>query len=103
MARLSQQVQPVDQPIRPEDNIEFLGPNHPNTCANSGKWNFCGNNMPRSQIVFFVQVVLVYIVAIVSIVNLTIGSGSDKLWIALLSSSTGYILPNPSLKINKPQ
>jgi len=68
---------------------------------NSSRWHVFGKVMPRSEIVFFVQVLLVYIVVIVSIVNLTIGGNGDKLWIALLSSSIGYILPSPSLKVNK--
>ena len=67
----------------------------------SSRWHFFGKVMPRSEIVFFAQVLLVYIVVIVSIVNLTIGGNGDKLWIALLSSSIGYILPSPSLKANK--
>jgi len=69
--------------------------------SRSSRWHFFGNVMPRSEIVFFAQVLLVYIVVIVSIVNLTIGGNGDKLWIALLSSSIGYILPSPSLKLNK--
>ena len=69
--------------------------------SSSSRWQFFGKVMPRSEIVFFAQVLLVYIVVIVSIVNLTIGGNGDKLWIALLSSSIGYILPSPSLKLNK--
>ena len=82
----------MDSPIRIEDDIK-----HSETSTTS-KWHLFGNTFPRSEIVFFVQVILVYIVAIVSIVNLSIGRSGDKLWIALLSSSIGYLLPNPSLK-----
>lgn len=85
----------MDPTIRPEIDLEN------NSSHSSNKWDVCGKIMPRSEIVFFVQVVLVYIVVIVSIVNLTIGGADDKLWIALLSSSIGYILPSPSLKANK--
>ena len=58
-------------------------------------WDMCGQRLPKSEIVYFVQVILVYVVVIVSIVNLTLGRSDEKLWIALLSSSIGYILPNP--------
>lgn len=78
---------------RPEINIDI------DHRSNSGHWHFFGRTMPRSEIVFVVQVLLVYIVVIVSIVNLTIGSESEKLWISLLCSSIGYVLPNPNLKI----
>lgn len=63
----------------------------------SHKWHFCGQKFPKSEIVFFVQVILVYIVVITSIVNLTLGSQDNKLWISLLSSSIGYLLPNPKI------
>ena len=49
---------------------------------------------------FIAQVVLVYIVVIASIVNLSISTDehSSRLWIIFLSSSMGYLLPNPKLK-----
>ena len=63
-------------------------------------WKMFGHSMPKSEMVFFMQVFLIYIVVITSIVILTLykdGEGG-KLWTALLSSSLGYILPNPTLK-----
>ena len=66
--------------------------------STSSKWHFCGHMFPRSEIVFFIQVTLVFIVAIVSIVNITMQHPDSQLWIALLSSSVGYILPSPNLK-----
>jgi len=80
-----------------QDNIE----NESHSTRNSSIWNFFGSEIPRSEIVFFVQVVPVYIIVIVSIVNLMIGGESDKLWITLLSSSIGYILPSPTLNLVK--
>ena len=80
----------MDTAVGLEDNLKSE--------SGSTKWHFFGKLLPRSEIVFFIQVVLVYVVVIVSIVNLTIGREDDKLWIALLSSGIGYILPNPSLK-----
>ena len=44
------------------------------------------------------QVIILYTVIVVSIYNLTVGHGDSTLWTALLSSSLGYLLPNPSLK-----
>ena len=65
-------------------------------------WPVFGHKLPKSQIVYFTQVIILYTVIITSIVNLTIlktDDASGKLWTALLSSSIGYILPNPSLKV----
>ena len=90
----------MDTTVRLEDDIENNSNNSVSNNVNNGKWHLFGKVCPKSEIVFFVQIILVYIVVIVSIVNLTIGRvDDDKLWIALLSSSIGYILPCPSLKI----
>jgi hypothetical protein len=82
----------MDQSIRPENDIE-------SGSRTSSKWDFFGKILPKSEIVFFTQIIIIYIVIIVSIVNLTLDHTADKLWIALLSSSIGYILPNPKIKI----
>jgi heme/copper-type cytochrome/quinol oxidase subunit 3 len=67
------------------------------------QWHVWGmGHYPKSEVVFFVQVVLIYIVVITSIVNLTLNRDEGKLWTALLSSSLGYLLPNPSLKKGPP-
>ena len=60
--------------------------------------NFFGTECPKEEIVFMCQVIVLYTVIVVSICNLTIGHGDATLWTALLSSSLGYLLPNPSLK-----
>ena len=61
-------------------------------------WCCSGHDIPKAQLVFFCQVLLVYIVVIVCIVNLTIGVNDSQVWIILLSSSLGYLLPSPSVK-----
>ena len=61
-------------------------------------WHLFGTECPKEEIVFLCQVVILYTVIVVSIYNLTVGHGDSTLWIALLSSSLGYLLPNPSMK-----
>ena len=61
-------------------------------------WYFFGTECPKEEIVFMCQVIVLYTVIVVIICNLTIGHGDATLWTALLSSSLGYLLPNPSLK-----
>ena len=90
----------MDSGNGPTDNIvDLRGHNDGNSeeSSNSTKWHFFGRSLPRSEIVFFVQVTLVFIVAIVSIVNITLRHPDSQLWIALLSSSVGYLLPSPNL------
>lgn len=67
------------------------------------KWPICGQTFPKTEIVFFVQVLIIYIVIITCIINLSLSNNEDcnccgKFWIALLSSCLGYLLPNPSMK-----
>ena len=61
-------------------------------------WHLFGTECPKEEIVFFCQVIILYTVIVVSIYNLTVGHSDSTLWTALLSSSLGYLLPNPSLK-----
>ena len=60
-------------------------------------WQFFGRRVPRNEIVFFCQMILIYVVVAVSLFNLTREHGPDHLWVALLGSCLGYILPNPSI------
>ena len=68
--------------------------------SDSHRWLFLGNKIPKTEIVFFAQVILVYVVVITSLVNISIGS-PQEFWIVLLTSCLGYLMPNPSLKTNK--
>jgi len=53
------------------------------------------------EVVFFSQIVALYIVIITCLINLSLTSGTQELWISLLSASIGYLLPNPSIKNTK--
>lgn len=68
--------------------------NQKNTSSN---WCLLGRRVPRLEIVFFCQIILVYAVVAVALVNLTRGHGPDQLWIALLGSCLGYVLPAPTI------
>ena len=61
-------------------------------------WHLFGTECPKEEIVFFCQVIILYTVIVVTIYNLTVGHGDSTLRTALLNSSLGYLLPNPSLK-----
>ena len=57
--------------------------NHPTPVSLSsqgGRWNVFGSEVPKEEIVFFTQVILIYIIAITSIVNLTMEAKNDTLW-----------------------
>jgi len=62
-------------------------------------WVFFGSKIPRSQVLFVVQVILIVLIVTVAIVNLTLSKTCEEttVWIAILSSSVGYMLPSPKL------
>jgi hypothetical protein len=49
-------------------------------------------------ILFCVQVSLIFMVTSVSLLNLTYEWGNQNLWTVVLTSSLGYIMPNPKIK-----
>lgn len=71
------------------------------TNRRSRLWNVFGRDLPRGEIVFFCQITLVYVVVIVSLVNLSTAQGPTQLWTALLGSCLGYALPAPSIRGDK--
>ena len=76
--------------------------NHPTPASLSSRgWNVFGSEVPKEEIVFFTQVILIYVIAITSIVNLTMEAKNDTLWTSLLSASLGYMLPAPQLNSHK--
>lgn len=56
---------------------------------------------PKNRLTYVSQVIAIYFVLAVSIVQLCLES-KDPIWLILLSSTLGYILPTPTLKFIKP-
>jgi len=71
---------------------------HDSLSENQSTWRFFGRRVPKGEIVFVTQTLMLYIVIIVCLVNLTMGRDDSNLWTALLSSSLGLMLPSPTLK-----
>ena len=85
----------VEQEDHTEDCTDAASPE-----PDSTPWHLFGTACPKEEIVFLCQVVVLYTVILISIYNLTTGHGDSNLWTALLSSSLGYLLPNPTLRRN---
>ena len=64
-------------------------------------WTVLGKDLPRSEVVYFSQMFIIYIVVISSIYNLSVGEEKSSLWINLLTSTCSYLLPPPQLKKEK--
>ena len=67
--------------------------------ADAGEHAWCcsGSRVPRTEIVYLCQILIILSVVFASIYNLTTERGDQQLWVALLSSCMGYLLPNPKL------
>ena len=55
----------------------------------------------KEELIYFSQVFLIYIVVIACIINLSIKNEHETVWISLLCSSLGYLLPAPTVKERK--
>ena len=64
-------------------------------------WKFCNQtSLPRSEVVFFVQIFVILLLIFLCIVKLTIlkpNCEETSVWISILSSLVVCILPNPRL------
>lgn len=70
-----------------------------NISLNDSKtWNVFGYSIPKQEVMYFSQIIVLYIVIIISIINIILQNGQYNLWLNLLSAAVGYLLPNPSLK-----
>lgn len=83
--------------------VEHSGNNNNNNGNNSSAstpWKVCGEKLPKAEIVYFCQIIILYAIIITCVVNISLGR-SDELWRILLTSCIGYILPSPALKNRK--
>ena len=68
---------------------------------NTKNYNCCGNRVPKNQFTYISQIIVIYSIIATSTVRLSIRSQDRELWLILLSSSLGYILPSQGLKFTK--
>ena len=74
-----------------------------NSFSNKSKnkmWVFFGSKVPRDQVVYLMQMLCSLIALVTSVINLSL-QGEDQnrtVWIAIMSSIIGYLLPAPGMK-----
>ena len=59
-----------------------------------------GAGSPKAESVLLSHVIVLYTIIVVSSYSLVNGINDSDLWMALVRSSLGYLLPNPSVKRN---
>ena len=70
---------------------------HQNSHNSFRHWQLCSNSSPRREIVFFSQVIIIYVVIAIFLVNLSLDRGDSNLWSTLLSDCLGYLLSSPTI------
>lgn len=74
------------------------------TAANKSEWSLFGKRIGKQEgLVYLFQITVLFIVIVGSIVNLSLRTEGKELWISLLSSSIGILVPQPSIKITLPK
>ena len=67
--------------------------------SDNRQWVIMGKQFPRSEVKFFAQILIIYLVIVTCLVNLSLGkSNLNSLWISMLSTAVGVILPTPSMQ-----
>ena len=61
-------------------------------------WKVCGRKVPKSKLVYFSQVIIIYIAVCLCLFNLTTGRGNSNFWSALLSGCIEFLVLNPTNK-----
>lgn len=69
--------------------------------CNSKAWVLGSQRVPREEIVFFSQIIIIAIVVFTGLVNLTIGSDANSFWAGMVSGGVSALLPRPKMKKNK--
>ena len=63
-------------------------------------WKFCNSRQPRSEVVYFTQIVIILFLIGVSLIKLLLfhlDCEESTFWFSLLSCTVGYALPNLKL------
>lgn len=66
--------------------------------SNISNWKICCGRFPKQEIIYFTQVLAIYVIIIASLVNLSLSIEKNEIWISLLSICIGFLIPAPTIK-----
>lgn len=81
-----------------EPSVTTIGECDITTTSDKRNWNIFGYSIPKQEVVFFCQIIALYIVILFCLINISIRNGDNNLWFSMLAGAVGYLLPNPTLK-----
>lgn len=61
-------------------------------------WTWFGEHVPRAQLQYFCQVLIIFTVILTCLINLSLGRGHSETWVSFLGYGLGSLLPPPKLK-----
>ena len=63
-------------------------------------WKLCNSRLPRSEVVYFTQIIIILFpigVSLIKLVFFRLDCEESTFWFSLLSCTVGYALPGPKL------
>lgn len=79
-----------------DGDVVILPDQHQLNVDSVSQYMLMGKPFPRSEVRFFAQVIILYLVIITCLANLTFAEGRlDSLWVSLMSTSIGILVPSP--------
>jgi len=70
----------------------------PSSPSLDSRWNFCGDKVPKQEVVFICQIIASFTIVIVALLNLSLSDCDKALWSTLVGAGFGYLVPNPTLR-----
>ena len=70
----------------------------PSSPSLDNRWTFCGDKVPKQEVVFISQIIASFIIVIVALLNLSLTDRNKELWSALVGAGFGYLVPNPTFQ-----
>jgi len=64
----------------------------------TSRWNFCGDRVPKQEVVFICQLIATFSIVIVALINLSLDRPNRELWSTLVGAGFGYLVPCPSIR-----
>jgi p-aminobenzoyl-glutamate transporter AbgT len=64
-------------------------------------WKMCGDKIPKTQALFLSQIIILYIIILSALFNLSFKNGRSEMWLSLLCTCIGALLPQPKFHKTK--
>ena len=68
---------------------------------NNDTWGLCCSSVYKSEVVFFVQILFLFIILIFSIIQIILKSNNLEIYFSLISSIIGILIPQPKMAKNE--